>query len=186
MDVTQSSLGVRTRARTLALHNSTQDASFLQLRSRRLQKPPIPTNNADSKKHKLQPKHKHKLTSLPNPNQDVTEDEVEMVVEASFGENTLEFEGTHRSTRETTPSSLIRDPDTIETPGSTTRRTIPNEANRRVENTMTRHIPTAHETNEFFESAEKKQQQKFIKMYNYDPVKDMPLPGRYEWVKVDP
>ena len=40
MEVSQSSLGVRTRAKTLALQNSNSNSnSYLQLRSRRLQKP---------------------------------------------------------------------------------------------------------------------------------------------------
>ncbi|KAM0993962.1 hypothetical protein COP2_009744 [Malus domestica] len=39
-----------------------------------------------------------------------------------------------RTARESTPCSLIRDPDTIRTPGSTTRPTSSAEANRRIQN----------------------------------------------------
>ena len=62
MEVSQSSLGVRTRAKTLALQNSNSNSnSYLQLRSRRLQKPqPNVVANVthhhqhhhDSKRHK--------------------------------------------------------------------------------------------------------------------------------------
>ncbi|CAN6715912.1 unnamed protein product [Malus baccata var. baccata] len=91
-----------------------------------------------------------------------------------------------RTTRQSTPCSLIWDPDTIRTPGSTTRPTSSAEANRRIQNSSQRHIPTAHDMNEFFAGAEEEMQKKFIEKYNYDPVNDKPLPGRYEWEKVDP
>lgn len=70
-----------------------------------------------------------------------------------------------RSTRESTPCNLIRDPDTIETPGSTTRRTNSTEANQRIQNSSRRHIPTACEMDEFFAGAEEEQQKQFIDKY---------------------
>ena len=123
----------------------------------------------------------------------------------------------NRTTRESTPCSLIRDPDIIRTPGSTTRPTCSTEANRRSE-TSRRHIPTAREMDEFFSDAEEAQQKRFVEKYafilyilcfllsiqvysiymnwhiacgfncryNYDPVNDKPLPGRYEWEKLKP
>lgn len=106
-------------------------------------------------------------------------------VEASFGENLLEFGGRKRTTRESTPCSLIRDSDNIQTPGSSTGRSDANEANGGVPNLMRMNIPTAHEVDEFFTRAEEEQQRKFIEKYNFDPVNEKPLPGRYEWVKVD-
>lgn len=39
---------------------------------------------------------------------------------------------------------------------------------------------------EFFAGAEEEQQKQFIDKYNFDPVNDKPLPGRYEWEKLDP
>uniref|UniRef100_A0A5B7AZV9 Putative Cyclin dependent kinase inhibitor n=1 Tax=Davidia involucrata TaxID=16924 RepID=A0A5B7AZV9_DAVIN len=237
MEVSQS-LGVRTRAKTLALQRlqksvvappPVSSGSYLQLRSRRLEKPPILVTSSDSKRHKHPPKDR--CMQNPNPNsrassrlgvgsvnsgsvrsvsldslnkeeghlvKEVTEDVVDeeqeiqennsadVGIEASFGENVLEFEGRERSTRETTPCSLIRDPDAISTPGSTTRPTSSTEANRRPQNSMRRHIPTAHEMDEFFAGAEEQQQKQFIEKYNYDPVNDEPLPGRYKWVKLDP
>lgn len=69
------------------------------------------------------------------------------------------------STRESTPCSLIRDPDTIRTPGSTTRPTCSTEAYRRTENAARRQIPTAHEMDEFFAKNEEAQQKLFIEKY---------------------
>nr|POE44931.1 isoform 2 of cyclin-dependent kinase inhibitor 4 [Quercus suber] len=108
------------------------------------------------------------------------------VQEASFGENVLDFEARERSTRESTPCSLIRDPDNIRTPGSTTRPTCSTETNRRTQNATQRHIPTSREIDEFFAGAEEEQQRQFVEKYNFDPVSDKPLPGRYEWEKLDP
>lgn len=70
-----------------------------------------------------------------------------------------------RSTRESTPSSLIRDPDTNQTPGSTTRATSSAEANKRIQSQSRRHIPTANEMDEFFSGAEEEQHKQFIEKY---------------------
>ncbi|XP_052188227.1 cyclin-dependent kinase inhibitor 5-like [Diospyros lotus] len=226
----QSSLGVRTRARTLALQRLQKSASaaasappsppgtgsYLQLRSRRLEKPPIAVTT-DSKRQRQQI-HKETCVQNPSPGKgsrlkgafvnsasvkksvEGTRSEAEKVspqeeenrekcnddVEASFGENVLEFEGRERSTRESTPCSLIRDPESIRTPGSTTKATSSTEAHRSVQNSVQRHIPMAREMNEFFANEEEKQQRQFLEKYNFDPVNEKPLPGRYEWVKLDP
>lgn len=37
----------------------------------------------------------------------------------------------------------------------------------------------------FFSGAEEEQQKQFIDKYNFDPVNEQPLPGRFEWEKVD-
>lgn len=70
-----------------------------------------------------------------------------------------------RSTRESTPCSLIRDPEVVRTPSSTTRPTTLTETNRRIHNVDGRHIPTTHEMNEFFAGAEEEQQRNFIEKY---------------------
>ncbi|OMP03667.1 Cyclin-dependent kinase inhibitor [Corchorus olitorius] len=248
MEVSQSSLGVRTRAKTLALQRLQKssaspaaaaaapatggDGSYLQLRSRRLEKPPVVVQPHDSKRQKphqqQQGSKKGGCAQNPSPNSNSQVrvgsvsgpaaekkkgDEAgreEFVqennendnanncsnnnnenkdfggVEASFGENVLDFEGRERSTRESTPCSLIRDPESIRTPGSTTRPTSSADTNQRVLNSSRRHIPTAHEMDEFFAVAEEEQQKQFIEKYNFDPVNDKPLPGRFEWEKVDP
>ncbi|PON72921.1 Cyclin-dependent kinase inhibitor [Trema orientale] len=243
MEVSQASLGVRTRAKTLALKrlqkSSTSPSpevssggSYLQLRNRRLEKPPIGSPSQEGKKQKQAPKlgcvqnpkaansnprassrirvgpvpsGSRGSASLERVNEESGGRKAEEakesmghdeqlqginngdlgIEEASFGENVLELEGRERSTRESTPCSLIRDPDTIRTPGSTTRATTSAETNRRIQNSSQRHIPTAHEMDEFFAGAEVEQQKQFIDKYNFDPVNDKPLPGRYEWEKVD-
>ncbi|KAL2333566.1 hypothetical protein Fmac_014779 [Flemingia macrophylla] len=47
-------------------------------------------------------------------------------------------------------------------------------------------MPTESELEEFFSSAEKNIQKRFSEKYNYDIVKDVPLEGRYEWLKLKP
>ncbi|KAF5942029.1 hypothetical protein HYC85_019671 [Camellia sinensis] len=217
MELAQSSLGVRTRAKTLALQRlqkspaeaSSADGSYLQLRSRRLEKPPLPVTG-DSKRQKQSPKEscgsvnsgsaesvsddcwKKEVSRLEAEKVGGEEEEnqnnnnVDVGIEACFGENVLELEGRERSTRESTPCSLIRDPESIRTPGSTTRPTSSPQADTRVQNSLQRNIPTSHEMDKFFASAEEQQQQQFVEKYNFDPVNDEPLPGRYDWVKLDP
>ncbi|PWA85810.1 cyclin-dependent kinase inhibitor 7 [Artemisia annua] len=46
-------------------------------------------------------------------------------------------------------------------------------------------VPSAKELDEFFKEAEKHQQKRFIEKYNFDIVKDVPIEGRYEWVKLN-
>ncbi|KAF5203332.1 Cyclin-dependent kinase inhibitor [Thalictrum thalictroides] len=242
MELAQSSLGVRTRAKTLALQRlqkstssspTTDSSSYLQLRSRRLEKKPpslLGTNN-DSKKNQETPKESCNPNTNPSSisrtnsrlavlgslnsvsvgsvslscskneggvlannratmvveNEESLPDNLNDVgVEASFGENVLDFEGRERSTRETTPCSLIGGSDAVGTPGSTTRPTNSSATNRRIQNAMRRNIPTTHEMEEFFAGAEQQQQRIFAEKYNFDPVNDSPLPGRYEWERVDP
>lgn len=186
--------------------------SYIQLRSRRLAKPIspkkskencTPTNpnksslrGANSSRMKVNSSDScgsvKKLVDKEEESRQETEikgavdlgidDEEE---EASFGENMLEIEG-RRSTRETTPCNLIRDPDAIRTPGSSTKPTRSSDGKYRVQNTTTpRHIPSTSEMDEFFTGPEKQQQQLFVEKYNFDPVNEKPLLGRYEWVKVD-
>ncbi|PWA54544.1 inhibitor/interactor with cyclin-dependent kinase [Artemisia annua] len=91
-----------------------------------------------------------------------------------------------KTTRETTPCSLIRNPDVLRTPGSSTK---PKRSTAHMysvqNNTLPRIVPLASEMEEFFTGPEKEQQRQFMEKYNFDPVNDKPLPGRYEWVKLD-
>ncbi|GMH08023.1 hypothetical protein Nepgr_009863 [Nepenthes gracilis] len=233
MDVSQSTLGVRTRAKTLALQRLQRTASpspptspansgnYLQLRSRRLLKPPI---FMESKKLKDRSLDAPLQSPNPSPNSNargssrvrvgsvcsgsglitglkvckevnadgckhcVTEednngDNSDVGVEASFGENVLDTEGRERSTRESTPCSPMRNP--VQTPGSTTRATTTAETAWRLQNSMQRHIPSAHEMDGFFAGTEEEQQRQFIDKYNFDPVNEKPLPGRYEWERLE-
>ncbi|XP_030498562.2 cyclin-dependent kinase inhibitor 7 [Cannabis sativa] len=47
-------------------------------------------------------------------------------------------------------------------------------------------MPTELELEEFFTVAEKNIQKRFQDKYNYDVVKDSPLEGRYEWIRLNP
>ncbi|EOX93943.1 hypothetical protein QUC31_004361 [Theobroma cacao] len=180
---------------------STPDVSsfcYLQLRSRRLEKLPSPVSN--DTKQKQQGKESGCREEKKNKNGEKISEGcfsksrkmVEGVglcyetEETSFGENNLDFEPRDRNTRESTPCSLLKDSETVATPGSTTRRRSCPSTQRRGWNEMQRFIPTTHEMEEFFACAEQQQQQQFIEKYNFDVVKDMPLPGRYEWVQVTP
>lgn len=258
MEATQSSLGVRTRAKTLASQRlqkshpapsaaapqppppapaTASSGSYLQLRSRRLPKPPIVVRSHCAKRQRKvgcaassakspssgvrpNPRARSRLrvasmesvgSYLSNSeggdknrsgeeagdgiareenavaNDNACSSNADFGVgEASFGDNVLEFEGRERSARESTPCSLIRDPEVVRTPSSTTRPTTLTETNRRIHNTDGRNIPTTHEMDEFFAGAEEEQQRNFIEKYNFDPVNDKPLPGRFEWQKLDP
>ncbi|KAI7748266.1 hypothetical protein M8C21_000380 [Ambrosia artemisiifolia] len=181
MDVSQSSSlgGVRTRAKTLALQKlqasktiDTQphELSYLQLRSRKLQKPPC--------------------CRQQNPNVRGFE---EIKIEAncdlgsqqtSFGDNNnnLDFDSRERGTRESTPCSFIRDSNDAITPGSSTRPTDRHASNRIAQRMM----PSAQEIEGFFALHAQEQQRLFSEKYNFDVVNEKPLKGRYEWVRVRP
>eukprot|EP01018_Ginkgo_biloba_P030403 Gb_19692 [translate_table: standard] len=108
----------------------------------------------------------------------------ETPVEASFGENVIDHEGRDRHIRETTPCNLTGDGETLESPGSTTRPSRRSSGRRRIQNEGRRNAPTSREMEEFFSGAEQQQQRTFIERYNYDPVNDLPLSGRYEWLRL--
>ncbi|CAL9038139.1 unnamed protein product [Musa banksii] len=197
----QSSLGVRTRARTMAAA-AAQDSSrgYLELRSRRLEKPLPPPSVC--KPSKDTPRPDPNPNSEPNPRVSSQKSSSSSIAysgplgsvstmrcsaadaEVSFGENILEADVLDRFSRETTPCSLIRDPEAIQTPGSTNRPARSMATSLRPQS-VCHNIPTAQELEEFFAGAEQLQQRIFIERYNFDPVNDCPLPGRYEWVKVD-
>ncbi|KAJ8506342.1 hypothetical protein OPV22_007228 [Ensete ventricosum] len=192
----QPSRGVRTRARALAAAAAAaQDSSlaYLELRSRRLEKP-LPLVPACKPKSNPSPK----LTSQRANRSSVSNSRsagsgrmrrcldrgegASPCVQVSFGENFLESESRER---EMTPCSSIRDSATAVTPGSTTTSSYSIAGHRRMQNLMPENFPTDREIEEFFVGLEKLQQQIFIEKYNYDPVNDHPLRGRYEWVEID-
>ncbi|XP_062216848.1 cyclin-dependent kinase inhibitor 5-like [Phragmites australis] len=180
-------LGVRTRSRTLALQRAQrpletgeveETGQYLELRSRRLEKP--------------HPQAPHKEAAAPASRRGagrkaaaalVTADEVEV----SFGENVLDLDAMERSSRETTPCSLIRNSETISTPGSTTKSKTSNSmtSRHRMEASIYRFIPSSLEMEEFFAAAEQQEQHTFREKYNFCPVNECPLPGRYEWARLD-
>lgn len=211
MELPQSAtLGVRTRARTLALQPN-PELSYLQLRSRRLEKPPfqppppkqypsskqgfpkqgitnsnvlVDSLNSVSRGSVSEGRFGH-FDNVGRCHQGQAEEFHDVGLEPSFGENNLEFDARERSTRESTPCSLIRDSEAIGTPGSTTRPTCSSSASQRARNMQSGAIPTTPEMEEFFAGFELHQQKLFIEKYNYDIMNDLPLPGRYEWVRVD-
>ncbi|CAL0302764.1 unnamed protein product [Lupinus luteus] len=190
MDVASSSLGVRTRANTLRPPPSPPQiidgSAYLQLRSRRLLKvmPPLRKESIAAVSSSRLKENSTKAASLSlhaEENEEEEEEEnVDLGMEGSFGENFLEGEVRDRSTRESTPCSLIRDSNVITTPGSATRQRTHQINHENVQ----RIIPSAHEIEEFFAYAERHQQAMFMEKYNFDIVNDVALPGRYKWVPV--
>lgn len=178
MEVQQSSVGVRTRAKTLALQrfDKFDTSSYLELRSRKLEKPVSLVKPTEFVKES--PNSKLKDSAVISES-GFDEEEVQV----SFADNLIDFEP--RGVRETTPCSLIRNSDSLRTPESTTRRTSSTNTSIRLQNSVNRSIPTTNEMEDFFSCAERLQQSIFTEKYNYDPVNDCPLPGRYEWVKVE-
>ncbi|KAF3776994.1 Cyclin-dependent kinase inhibitor 3 [Nymphaea thermarum] len=90
------------------------------------------------------------------------------------------------SVRETTPPSDLRaESEALE---STTISAFNDSANyrRKPSRVAARTTPPASEIEEFFAAFEKEEERRFAEKYNYDVVKDIPLAGRYEWVKVTP
>ncbi|KAL3843927.1 hypothetical protein ACJIZ3_001330 [Penstemon smallii] len=45
-------------------------------------------------------------------------------------------------------------------------------------------MPSVAELEEFFEAAEKYEQKRFAEKYNYDIAKDVPLEGKFQWVRL--
>ncbi|XP_071707713.1 cyclin-dependent kinase inhibitor 4-like [Rutidosis leptorrhynchoides] len=188
---TSSYGGVRTRAKTLALRKAS--GSYIQLRNRRLVKPTTTIRQKDKLCDVKSSKKSADVGSCVDSEKldDVKESEIRVSEdlriggEDSIGENVLEIEYKGRSTRETTPCNLIRDPDTISTPGSSTKRTYSIDLNYRVQSSAPSLVPLTVEMDELFTEPEKQQQRLFVEKYNFDPVNDKPLPGRFEWVKMD-
>ncbi|KAJ3680021.1 hypothetical protein LUZ60_016299 [Juncus effusus] len=170
-------LGVLTRSKTLALQkqqnpkpdlSSPNSSCYLELRSRKLEKQPVLVKGKGSLCGEAGPDSTGK-TAVANSCS---------VGSASFGENLFE---NGRNTRESTPCSFIRDSDSLSTPCSTNRRKTTFRFQRNSEG----FFPSTFEMEEFFSSAEQLQQQLFMDKYNFDPVNEIPLSGRYQWVKVD-
>ncbi|KAL9262901.1 Cyclin-dependent kinase inhibitor 3-like protein [Drosera capensis] len=185
-NVLEMNHGVCTRAKTLAMQlHPVSELSYLQLRSRRLEKPQFPPPEPRTPRQQRTGKDTTQLRKKNESHLGLEEEGVG--IEGSCGgENNLEFDGAERSTRESTPCSFIRDMDSATTPGSAMRPSCSAAASRKARNVMQRIIPTTFEMEEFFADAELQQQKLFMEKYNFDIASDSPLPGRYEWVQVDP
>ncbi|XWS39965.1 hypothetical protein CRYUN_Cryun18bG0099600 [Craigia yunnanensis] len=80
----------------------------------------------------------------------------------------------NKFSRETTPlSELCGDSEEMNSPE---KKTPPSPAKP----------PSQAEIDEFFSVAEKYEQKRFADKYNYDIVKDVPLDGQYQWVRLKP
>lgn len=108
-------------------------------------------------------------------------------MEVSSTENIMDYDSRER--RETTPSSNSRENSgTWGTPGGfTTSCSVHSGENDMIPRTMRLpDAPTSQEMEDFFAAAEAREKKRFTERYNYDPVNDLPLPGRYEWVRLLP
>lgn len=198
MEVAGALLGVRTRSRTLAAqqqraHSPSPSpsphrkgehdpgaADYLELRSRRLEKQPPPGHK---EKEDAPPPAAGARRMAEQAAASFAADGFEADLEASFGDNVLDWDAADRGTRETTPCSLIYSSETMSTPGSATRASNPSR--RRPQTPVCRYVPSSLEMDEFFAAAEQQQHQTFRDKYNFCPASERPLPGRYEWTALD-
>ncbi|XP_051120388.1 cyclin-dependent kinase inhibitor 5-like [Andrographis paniculata] len=178
MDASRSALGVRTRAKA-ALQGRQQpppdgEVCYLELRSRRLEK-------------RMQRKNSRNVRRGCGYGSKVEIGGQEVCFMSAVGAaegfggtvNDLDSDARERNTRESTPCNLIKPVSPIAPLGSTT-------PNQRVENVHLPNVPPALELEEFFSREEQLLQQRFKDKYNFDIINDLPLPGRYEWVAVEP
>ncbi|KAG8369679.1 hypothetical protein BUALT_Bualt14G0038900 [Buddleja alternifolia] len=204
----QTSLGVLTRAKTLALKKSLSllppstiittdeggDGCYLQLRSRRLErraphlvrrakkgKFSLEERKLDLQKGKVGLNLDKKFVGEEN-NKKTEESGDDEKDEVSIGDKELESENKESTTRESTPISWIAGSEGIETPVSCN--TVTTRGNT-IE-IMTDAMSSILGLEEIFAKEEKQQVEQFIEKYNFDPVKEKPLHGRYEWVKLKP
>ncbi|GLT98325.1 hypothetical protein SLE2022_158340 [Rubroshorea leprosula] len=91
----------------------------------------------------------------------------------------------NKFSKETTPLSQLR--GDFEEMDSTMKKSSPAVASNQPRNShAVAKMPSQVEIDEFFSVAEKDEQKRFTKKYNYDIVKDVPLEGRYQWVRLKP
>ncbi|XP_075508617.1 cyclin-dependent kinase inhibitor 3-like [Primulina tabacum] len=197
MEMSQSSLGVRTRAKTLALQRlqstaastaapENPDSCYLLLRSRRLEKQPPQHNSRKVRRRScVFQGQKHSEECCEAASISCSIGAGGLGIDASFGENNFDTEARDSwITRESTPYSSTR---AAVTPSSSTRRMHFRTPNQRVPlNAVLVSMPTPLELEDFFAIEEQSMQRHFIEKYNFDFVNDSPLPGRYEWVKASP
>ncbi|XP_065871761.1 cyclin-dependent kinase inhibitor 7 [Euphorbia lathyris] len=88
----------------------------------------------------------------------------------------------NKFSRETTPSSESYDTDEMDSKAG-------GRKSCREKLMAKKKIPNQEEIDQFFEEAEKelkKEQKRFADKYNYDIANDVPLEGRYQWVRLKP
>ncbi|KAJ7296983.1 hypothetical protein O6H91_09G003300 [Diphasiastrum complanatum] len=204
VEVTHASMGVRTRARTLALEQNQKlsvaisdsitlqlpqriENCYLELRSRKLEK----VSSRDGGNN---------LVLHPSVEQAScgAEAAIGLEIEVSLGDNTMDYDGLSayenksvaesgqvRDLREGTPTSNFSHMEiTAEAPGSSTRVRV----NQRFRVAALRSasesliVPAPHEIEEFFFHTEEQQLQSTLsERYNFDFRNGVPLEGRFEW-----
>ena len=159
--------------------STTSTTSYIQLRSRRI----LVDHRRNDENRCSSPNSDHdddvsccssnigssdkKIMELP----DLEDESIEVETSTHFSS---------RERREPTPTSQLRaEPEDLDSTSRTS------EANSRRRSTVEK-MPTEAELEDFFAAAEKKLQKRFAEKYNYDIVKDEPLEGRYEWVRLKP
>uniref|UniRef100_A0A2N9H7J1 Cyclin-dependent kinase inhibitor n=1 Tax=Fagus sylvatica TaxID=28930 RepID=A0A2N9H7J1_FAGSY len=186
MEVAQ--VGVRTRARAALDSSASAKRRKLNAEELRFSSPssyvPLEITPEKTEERCSSPSSDHVAISCCSSNGSSELAEEENFNFADLQDDSAEVETSTysccRERRETTPSSELRaEPDDLE---STAR---PTEANSRPRSTVEK-MPTESELEEFFAAAEKDVQKRFAEKYNYDIVKDIPLEGRYEWVRLKP
>ncbi|XP_073127870.1 uncharacterized protein [Henckelia pumila] len=87
----------------------------------------------------------------------------------------------------TPTSELCGDSEEVSMESSTSKKKKPSAKSRRdLAFPAAEKMPSAEEIEEFFKAAEKCDQKRFTEKYNYDFLKDVPLEGRYQWVRLQP
>ncbi|PIA56410.1 hypothetical protein AQUCO_00700616v1 [Aquilegia coerulea] len=204
MEVSHHQLGVRTRARTLAMALAEQQASSktrkvsassqhfdpnsscIQLRSRKIMENSISQTKSSSENIcSSSSSSDHVLLASrcsSNGSSEILNDKLRSFIDLDQ-DKSHEFENcspyTERKEKTSSSSSEIQcsQSNDMESTGRQT------EADSR-HKCMAEKMPTDAELEDFFSAAEKDEKKRFEEKYNYDIVKDVPLEGRFEWVEL--
>ncbi|KAJ1694326.1 hypothetical protein LUZ63_011024 [Rhynchospora breviuscula] len=182
--------GVLTRGQSLALYGVSTTSSYLDLRSRRLEKKLVVSKkkqrggdekrNPSSAKRSVGSRNRREERRQLSGMEGAAEENNEKL-QGPFGDN----ETASREARESTPCSLIRDSKSL-TPSSSNNCSAKSTTHQTGGPASQRVIPSEREINDIFGKPEELQQKNFTEKYNFDPVTEQPLPGRFEWEKLDP
>ncbi|KAK2967559.1 hypothetical protein RJ640_030430 [Escallonia rubra] len=185
--------GVRTRARTLAMAAKRRKVrsgelefspSLVQLRRRRrvVNTPQNPVSPATSRNSSPSSDNIPASCCSSNGSTEVASERLKFADLEEIERSAFNFTCGGGERRDATPSTSELGE---EESGELESTAGPSEACSRRRETAER-TPSEAELEEFFSTAEKDLQKKFTEKYNYDIAKDVPLQGRYEWVRVKP
>ncbi|KAJ7944416.1 Cyclin-dependent kinase inhibitor [Quillaja saponaria] len=125
-----------------------------------------------------------------NNSSELDEDRIKFVdLEVESAEVEISMYSCERSERRemsTPPASTELGTEIVDVPETTA---SPAESNSGSRSTVEKKAPTESELEEFFEilgTSEKETQKRLTEKYNFDFVNDVPLEGRYEWVRLKP